>query len=1503
MTKLFLTILLTLNVLMTVMSAQSCEITEVSAVALPCDGNYFNVSVNLEVTNPSSPGFTLAGNGVIYGTYLYSDLPVTVGPLLGDNESVYEFIAWDVENADCQQYVSIPAANCGPICSISNFALNFIACQSTQAALVEVDFDVTNPTGNTFDLYNEGVNIGTWLYTSLPITIPFFVVNGAAPIHVTVCDHVNADCCETFTVPAIDCNPNNCEIYSVTAEPECTGNNFVVHLDFGYDNPASDSFAVTGNNLEYGTFAYNELPVTLGPLNGSSSINWKFVIRDSESSTCADSTTLGVYNCPPPCNFQALNAMALQCNGNDAYSLLLGAEVEGEGDNGFAVFSDNAYYGSYAYATLPLTILGFEGSGEFIDIVSVCDNENPGCCATTPFEALLCAGCLIYNLTATPLPCNDQDQIMVQIDFDHQNVSTEGFEITGNGDNYGSFQYEDLPVQVGPFAGDGSQFFEFVVTDLANALCFESVELGFINCGDICELSNLVVTPGDCSGNNTYAATIDFDYQGTTGIGFDLFINGDLIDFYNYNELPLTIQDFPSNGTGTDTVMVCENDNSGCCATLAFDAPDCACHVYDANVEYLGCSSDTTFDVSLEFFYENINSNFVDVYLDGVPLGQYNVADIPLTLHIPEGDGTALLTVCANDLNNCCDDVVIELMNCETPQCNIYDLVAETGACNSDSTYSLDIVFNHENTPGDSVNIWGNNVFIGKFLIQPNFIHIEHFPVLDGATTTLTVCAVGAPDCCDTYTFEMPDCTFFGQCHIWDLVAVPGDCNTDSTFVLNLDFNYQELTIDSVIVTGNGNYIGQYHVTPDNLIIDHFPDFETDLTVITVCAVGEPDCCDTYQFAGPDCSLFGHCNIWNLVAETGVCTSDSTYVLYIDFDSQNLPVDSVVITGNGNFIGQYPVTQDNIHVQHFPIFDTPTTVITVCAAGDNNCCDSFEYTTPNCEGGGPCNVYDLVATIGDCQTDSTYRLFVQYSADNLGSDSVTITANDQFVGEFANNPNGFWIDNFPVIDANHTVVWVCGSDSTECCDFYEFETPNCEGGGTCQIVDLVADPGDCNGDSTYTLFIHYASLNLHSDSVVVSTAEGYSANFLNNPEGFTIENFPAYSTSHTTITVCALGNGECCDNFTFETPDCGQEFACEIYGLFAEVGQCTSDSTYVLDVVFENYNSPSDSVAIFANDQLVGQYVNDADFIHIENFPRLPGEQTTITVCATGTQDCCNSYIFETPFCTDQCIIYNIEVSTSECSSDTTFHAILHFEYQNIAAGGFDVYAGNTYLGFYTFEQVPIEIANFPANETGQYVVTICESDNTECCTNQEFTGPACGTGTCEISNLTYTVTECDSTGHFFIILNFDYQHTGTEGFHVQGNGNNYGDFSYDNVPVQLGPFPTDDTEYEFAVNDIAHPDCAASIVPGHVNCFVSTDPVAYEPYFQVINNGTVPGIYARKNIALSLYNSNGKMVLHQYLISSEETFELNKQVPGLYIGTITFEGNTWPVKLVKAGY
>ena len=153
MIKTILSFFITLLLLPSFGFTQPCQITGITATPLACNALTFMVSVNLQVNNPTSAGFTLAGNGVIYGTYLYSDLPVIVGPLLGDNASSYEFIAWDVDNSSCQNFVSITAADCGPICDFSHFTMEKITCLTNSVAAVTIDFDHVRNAGPTFDIY------------------------------------------------------------------------------------------------------------------------------------------------------------------------------------------------------------------------------------------------------------------------------------------------------------------------------------------------------------------------------------------------------------------------------------------------------------------------------------------------------------------------------------------------------------------------------------------------------------------------------------------------------------------------------------------------------------------------------------------------------------------------------------------------------------------------------------------------------------------------------------------------------------------------------------------------------------------------------------------------------------------------------------------------------------------------------------------------------------------------------------------------------------------------------------------------------------------------------------------------------------------------------------------------------------------------------------------------------------------------------------------------------
>ncbi|HUR30792.1 MAG TPA: T9SS type A sorting domain-containing protein [Saprospiraceae bacterium] len=1478
--------------------SQTCQITAINATALPCNGNFFSVSINLEAEN-TSPGFTLAGNGVVYGTFLYADLPVTVGPLLGDNESVYEFIAWDVEHPECQQFTTLEASNCGPICDFSNAELSLISCVNNNFALVELDFDHEGTTNPAFDVfYENGNEVGSWLYESLPVTITSFAVNGADPITLTICDNENSDCCETFVFDAIDCNPNNCELYNVLLDPECTGNNFVVHLNFDFTNVASDSFTVVGNSLNYGTFGYNELPVTLGPLNGGTNIMWEFVIRDTENPDCQHVEILGLYNCPPPCDILSLSAESGICSGDTAYSILIEMDIEGEGDNGFSVFSDMAFLGSYDYDNLPLTLTAVEGDGDLPNNITVCDNEVNGCCESVLYEALLCSGCIIMDLEVIPQPCNAENEFFVSLDFYNHNVSTEGFSVSGAMMQLGEFQYEDLPVLVGPFNGDGNQYIEFVVTDLVNEDCFGSIEVGLLGCDDICSLSNLVVETGDCTGNNEYVLTVDFDFENTIGDHFDLFVNGEFFGFYAYADLPLTIEEFPGSGNPLDTITVSDNDNPDCFATLVFEAPDCECHIFEATIDDIHCTSDTTFGLNLEFFYENLPGNFVDVSFDGEFIGFYSVNELPLHINnIPEGTGTGVLTVCANDLNSCCASVVIELLSCDGPPCNIFDLVVNFEGCQSDSTYLVAVNFEYNNLPSDSVFITANDQEYGPFFVNNGHVLLE-LPVFPTNHTVVHVCAIGAPDCCDVYEFETPDCNT-SDCDIWDLVAVPGDCLTDSTYILVIEYNSENIPGDSVNVFVNGELFGTFVDPDEHIVIEHFPWFDGDVAVLTLCSVAFPDCCDTDEFEIPNCPGSNDCHITELVINFEGCQSDSTYLVAINFEYDNLPSDSVNITANDHEYGPFFVNNGHIVLQ-LPVFSTNFTVIHVCADGAPDCCAVHEFETPDCNT-SDCEISGLVADPGICLTDSTYILVIEYNSDNVPGDSFHLFVNGDLFGTFVDSDGHIVIEHFPWFDGDHAVITLCSVAFPDCCDSYEFEIPNCPGGGDCHIFDLVVNFEGCQSDSTFLVAVNFESDNLPSDSVIITANDQVIGQF---PEsnGHILVVLPVLPTNHTVVHVCAVGAPDCCDVIEFETPVC--DGSCHLFDLFAEHGQCTSDSTFLVDIVFESNNLPGDSVTIYANDVLLGNYFNNPDFIRIENFPLLPGETTLITVCAVGDPECCDTYIIENPSCGGgQCDIYDVVVDIIECTSDSTFAALINFQYENITAGGFDVYTGSGYLGFFNFDQIPILTSNFPSNNSGEYVVTICESDNLDCCESLEFEGPVCVEGSCDIFNLQWSITECDEEGNFFFILDFDFVNVGNEGFNVVGNGNNYGNFSYENLPIQIGPFETNNTLYEFLVTDAQNSACFDVVVPGVVDCTVGTDEVDHDDIFQIYNNGTIPSILALKDVSLSLFNSNGKMIFHNKNLNSGNLFELNNVPNGMYVGTVIYQDNIWPVKLVKSAY
>ena len=101
---------------------------------------------------------------------------------------------------------------------------------------------------------------------------------------------------------------------------------------------------------------------------------------------------------------------------------------------------------------------------------------------------------------------------------------------------------------------------------------------------------------------------------------------------------------------------------------------------------------------------------------------------------------------------------------------------------------------------------------------------------------------------------------------------------------------------------------------------------------------------------------------------------------------------------------------------------------------------------------------------------------------------------------------------------------------------------------------------------------------------------------------------------------------------------------------------------------------------------------------------------------------------------------------------------------------------------------------------------------------------------------------------------------------------------------------------------DADHVTCNDVINPGDIDCGVAVIPVDPLEYFEVFNNGTIPGILARKNISISLFNANGKLILSNKTLSTQSYYDLSAMADGFYLMVVRSEDKSWPVKLVRVG-
>lgn len=216
-------------------------------------------------------------------------------------------------------------------------------------------------------------------------------------------------------------------------------------------------------------------------------------------------------------------------------------------------------------------------------------------------------------------------------------------------------------------------------------------------------------------------------------------------------------------------------------------------------------------------------------------------------------------------------------------------------------------------SPVNAFHLWTNNQYLGEFSLNLLPLEINAFPWDGGVTDFVKVCLSldtlgGAFTCCRTKNFPTPDCINASGCEIKNLVVQTGQCTSDSTFEVWINFDYVGVTPNGLFgLWANGHYLGMYGLSQLPLYIPDFPWNGDAGQTVKVCAgisSSNIQCCKTLAFAAPDCIL-DECMIWDLQALATPCLCGEFFAI-LTFNHKNGSAMGYNIVGNGVNYGNFP---------------------------------------------------------------------------------------------------------------------------------------------------------------------------------------------------------------------------------------------------------------------------------------------------------------------------------------------------------------------------------------------------------------------------------------------------------------------------------------------------------------------------------------------------------------------------------------------------------------------
>jgi hypothetical protein len=637
------------------MAYGQCSLRDMTVTPSDCtEGNTFEVEINF-LFDEVSDSFSIRGNGQEYGFFAYTDLPVVIGPLEGNCNTPYEFVAKDKIMSECSTFLDLGKICCNAQeCAVEIIDFKAARC-SEEGMIIQFDLETAGTAGLGFDVYSGENFIGFYNYDQLPLTINNFKSSGTATEKLIVCENDNPDCCDTLVFETT-CG---CRVYRIDVDVvDCNDNEdtFYAKIDMEYQE-TSDSFLLGGNNTTYGSYAYVDLPIIVGPFPFSESIEYEFLVLDKASAVCFNFVDLGVVNgCSRiPCDIDdvVMDLKEEDCTPNGILYGTLTFKYEGSVADSFEVRGNGNFYGTYAYGKENYEIGPIPGNCESVLEFVVIDKGEEGCRDFTFIEDPVCCvqSCIISDVRVDLDDCMDDGNFFVNIFFNYSGEVADSFEIRGNGQNYGTYVYGKESYRLGPLKGDCETIYEFVVIDKNNPDCKSFVEMEEPVCCEVaCPLREIGV---DLNCNDGFLIIAVGTTKTITEDSANIYFNDVLFKKIGYNEFPYKVI-LNEEITFPLLIEVVDANNVQCVVEKEIENGCENCEIGSLNIDFLECDSDNKLFFKVNFETNRSTDKKFKLSVDEVSYGFYSYGELPITIGPVPNTGQEIFFVARDSLRESC---------------------------------------------------------------------------------------------------------------------------------------------------------------------------------------------------------------------------------------------------------------------------------------------------------------------------------------------------------------------------------------------------------------------------------------------------------------------------------------------------------------------------------------------------------------------------------------------------------------------------------------------------------------------------------------------------------------------------------------------------------------------------------------------------------------------------------------------------------------------------------